>query len=175
MDKKMRKIVFSEEIDAKINGLAVGISFLGIGIFLLFESDYFFIPFVTYLVGGVIGFLGVGVTSAYLSKDEKIKGLGNFFMGIGLLLIWFFVYANLKSVFANVIFFAFLIVGCFAILQGIFQAMYSIFANIRLTESENSGKSGIIKNNIGQILIFLTQFCSLIIAVINIVKAVGEI
>ena len=75
-EKKQREIVFSEEIDSAINGYAIGLSFTGIGIFLLLKPDYFAIPFISYVVGAIIGVIGVLGTGVELSKHSKVKGLG---------------------------------------------------------------------------------------------------
>lgn len=45
---KEKKIVFNETIDNAINGYAVAITFIGIGIFLLNNRDYFRKPMYIY-------------------------------------------------------------------------------------------------------------------------------
>ena len=59
MAKKEKKIVFSEIIDNRINGFAIGISFALISLFLLNNASYFRNHIVTYAVGAVFGVFGV--------------------------------------------------------------------------------------------------------------------
>ncbi len=39
--KKPSKVVFSPEIDSKINGLTLGFAFIAVGLFLVIVPDYF--------------------------------------------------------------------------------------------------------------------------------------
>ena len=41
-NKKNKKIIFNEEIDSAISGYTLAITFVGIGVFLLNNLDYFF-------------------------------------------------------------------------------------------------------------------------------------
>ena len=74
---KEKKIVFTKEIDGTINGFAIGISFWGIGVFLLLKPDYFFEPIISYIIGATIGAFGVFGAGVELSKTAKIKGIEN--------------------------------------------------------------------------------------------------
>ena len=80
-EKKEKKIVFTKEIDSAINGFALGVSFLGIGIFLLVKPDYFFAPIISYILGAIIGAIGVLGIGVELSKTSKIKGMDNLAIG----------------------------------------------------------------------------------------------
>ena len=171
-EKKPREIVFSEEIDSAINGYAIGLSFTGIGIFLLLKPDYFAIPFISYAVGAIIGVIGVLGTGVELSKHSKVKGLGALVTGILLLGIWAFAYVKVHSIWLNILAFVFLIGGCYAVCLGLLQGAVSIARNIRESrkdERENKGK--VIGSALTQIVLFLTQLCGLLLAIINVLKA----
>lgn len=93
--KKPRQIVLSEEIDSAINGYAIGLSFTGIGVFLLLKPEYFAIPVVSYIVGAIMGVFGVLGTGVELSKHSKVKGMGNLTIGMLFLGCWFWGYVVL--------------------------------------------------------------------------------
>lgn len=171
--KKERKIVFSETIDSAINGYAVGVSFLGIGVFLLLKPDYFTYPIASYILGaiiGVIGFLGTGIE---LSKSFKIKGMVNFNLGLILLAFWLFMYLTISSLWANIVFFLFLVLGTYSLCLGFIQSIYSIVSNIKSSKlsDEKSNSKG---NIVSQIVLFLSQLCGLALAVLNVIKAVNS-
>lgn len=171
-DKKPREIVFSEEIDSAINGYAIGLSFTGIGIFLLLKSDYFAIPFISYVVGAIIGVIGVLGTGVELSKYSKVKGLGALVTGILFLGIWAFAYVKVHSIWLNILVFVFLVGGCYAICLGLLQGAVSIVRNIRESRKEkNESKGKVVGSALTQIVLFLTQLCGLLLAVINVLKA----
>ena len=73
-EKKSKKIVFSEEIDSALEGYALSLIFIGIGLFLLLKPDYFAEPIVSYIVGAAVGLFGVMGMGVELSKTAKIKG-----------------------------------------------------------------------------------------------------
>lgn len=170
-DKKPKKVLFSIEIDSAINGYAIGISFLGIGLFLLLKPTYFFLPIISYIVGAVIGAIGVLGTGVELSKSSKIKGMDNLCLGLILCGIWLVSYLWIKTLWANIIFFVFIILGCYAVSLGFLQGAYSIIYYHKERKNENDEKG--IGPLLTQSVLFLTQLCSLIIAVLNIVKAVN--
>lgn len=171
--KKEKKIIFSETIDSAINGYAVGVSFIGIGVFLLLKPDYFTYPIATYILGaiiGVIGFLGTGME---LSKSFKIKGMNNFALGLILLAFWLFMYLKISSLWANIVFFLFFVLGTYSLCLGFIQSIYSIVSNIKSTKSSDE-KLNSKGNIVSQIVLFLTQLCGLAIAVLNVIKAVNS-
>lgn len=170
--KKPRKIVFTEAIDSAINGYALGFSFIGIGVFLLLKPDYFFTPIASYIIGAVIGAFGVVGTGIELSKSSKIKGFDNLTMGLVFFAIWLVSYIKISTFWANLLFFAFLIFGAYAVCLGLFQSTYSIIQSIKHANTDANAKQekGAIAS---QIVLFLTQICGLIVAILNVVKAVS--
>lgn len=178
-NNKPKKIVFTEEIDSAINGFAVGISFTGIGIFLLLRPDYFAIPFVSYVLGAIIGVFGVLGTGFELSKYSKVEGLGNITAGVVLLGIWALAYVKFHALWLNILFFFILVMGCFTLSLGLLQSAVSIIHNIRrsrresLLENKEQKLKG-IGSALTQIVLFLTQLCGLLLAIINVLKAIPQ-
>lgn len=169
-EKKPKKIVFSETIDSAINGYAVGVSFLGIGLFLLLSPDYFVSPIASYACGAVMGAVGVCGTGFELSKSSKIKGADNLALGLIFMAIWLVTYLNISELWSNIVFFLSLIIGAYAVCLGLIQGVYSIINNIKLMGVGNEKVHS--KGNIAsQIILFLTQICGLTVAVFNVIKA----
>jgi len=175
-EKEPKKIVFSEEVDSAITGYALGFTFMGIGCFLFFNPSYFFSPIASYIIGAIISAFGVMGTGVELSKSSKIKGMDGLSIGLVCLAIWFVSYIKIKSFWTNIFFFTFLVIGCFGILQGFFQAVYSILQNIK-AEKRQADKDKKEKISFGklasQLVLFLTQLCSLVLALLNVIKAVS--
>lgn len=164
--------MFSDKIDSAINGYALGISFVGIGVFLLLNPDYFAIPIVSYIIGAIIGIIGVLGTGVELSKASRVKGLGNIVVGLIFLAVWLIGYLKAQLLPLNIVLFVCLIIGCYAVCLGLFQSLYSIIRNLQESRKEGkSSKSKVVGNFITQAVLFLTQVCGLIIAILNVMKA----
>lgn len=173
--KKPRQFVFSEEIDSAINGYAIGFSFTGIGVFLLLKPDYFAIPLISYIVGAIIGVVGVLGTGVELSKHSKVKGLGNLVIGILFLGGWLLGYIWVHSIWLNIPIFLLLILGCYAVFLGLIQGMVSIVRNVRIIRKEkNESKGKVIGSVLTQVVLFLTQLCGLVLAIINVLRAIRQ-
>ncbi len=171
--KEPKSPIFSEAIDSAINGYAVGISFTGIGVFLLLKPDYFFVPIVSYIVGAVVGAFGVIGTGIELSKTSKIKGLGNLTMGLVVFAIWLVSYIRISAFWANLVFFVFLVFGTYTICLGTIQSIVSISQNIKRVKANTDANEG-NGTIISQIVLFLTEMCGLIVAVLNVISAIKE-
>ena len=156
--KKPRQIVFSEEIDSAINGYAIGLSFTGIGVFLLLKPEF--------------GVLGTGVE---LSKHSKVKGMGNLTIGMLFLGCWFWGYVKVHAIWLNVLIFVLLVLGCYSVCLGVIQGAVSIARNIRESQQEKKESKGkVIGSALTQIVLFLTQLCGLLLAIINVLKAMPQ-
>lgn len=174
-EKKPKQIVFSEETDSAINGYAIGISFTGIGVFLLLKPDYFAIPIISYIVGAIIGVIGVLGTGVELSKHSKVKGMGNLTAGMLFLSGWLWGYLKVHAIWLNILIFILLVLGCYLVCLGLIQSVVSIVRNVRESRKErNESKSKVIGSAITQIVLFLTQLCGLLLAIINVLKALPQ-
>jgi len=173
-NKKLeREFVFSKEVDSTITGFALGLGFLGTGVFLLFQPEYFGLPIITYIVGAVLCMLGVLFTGLQLSKTAYFKGGGYLAWGIVCVAIWLVPYLLIKQLWSNIVFFIFLFIGAFAVFSGIFQSVYSIVlhvkSNIKRDKEEKKEENAKI---VLQVILFLTQLCALSVAILNVIKAV---
>lgn len=174
--KKEKKILFSPEIDGAINGYAIGATFLGLGIFLLFQPQYFIAPIASYAVGAVLGLFGAFGIGVELSKSAKVKGLDNIVIGAVFIVTWLLLYLKIHSSWINIISFLLVVIGCYALFLGLFQGMYSIINNIKANKAQKKEHPEQSKNTgslISQIVLFLTQLCGLGLAIVNIIKALG--
>ena len=86
--KKRKAVVFTELIDSRINGYAIGVSFLIISLFLLFNDTYLHYKVVTYIVGALFGLFGIAGLGTGLDKSKRFKGIGNLVLGLIFLGIW---------------------------------------------------------------------------------------
>lgn len=163
-DKKEKTPVFSEIIDSKINGYAIGISFLGISTFLLINNTYFHWTILTYFIGAVFGVIGVAGIGTELDKSKKIKGIGNIVIGLFCLGIWIALFLLLdNNPVANSIGILFLVFGGYGLVRGLLELFYSIWLEI---VSPERSFAKIIKT----IFVFITQLCGLTLTILNILK-----
>lgn len=163
-DSKVKVPVFSEIVDSKINGYAIGISFLGISTFLLISNSYFHWTMLTYFVGAVFGIIGVAGIGTELDKSKKIKDIGNLVIGFLFLGIWIATFILLKNnPITNAISFPALVVGAYGFVRGLLELLYSVW--IETITSERSF-SKIAK----AIFVLITQLCGLALTILNILK-----
>lgn len=164
MEEKKKKIVFSEIIDSKINGYALGISFLIISTFLLMNNTYFYWTGLTYFIGAVFGIIGIGGIGTELDKSKRFKGVGNIVIGIIFLGVWLAVFLYFKNhIIANIIGMFLLIIGVYGFVRGLIEFGYSVW--LEISKSERSFPK-ISK----AIFVFVTQICGLVLTVLNILK-----
>ncbi len=164
MANKGKNIVFSEIIDDKINGYALGISFLVISTFLLINNTYFYWTGLTYFIGAVFGAIGVAGIGTELDKSKKIRGVGNLVIGLICLGIWLTIFLLLKNnPIANTFGMVFLIFGAYGFVRGLIEMFYSIW--LEISSSERS-LTKITKS----IFVFVTQLCGLALTILNILK-----
>ena len=163
-DKKEKTPVFSEIIDSKINGYAIGISFLGISTFLLLNNTYFHWTILSYFIGAVFGVIGIAGIGTELDKSKKIKGIGNLVIGLLCLGIWIALFLLLKNnPIANALGMPALIVGAYGFVRGLLELFYSVW--IETIKSDRSF-SKIAK----AIFVLITQLCGLVLTILNILK-----
>lgn len=174
-ENKPKKVVFNAEIDGAINGFAIGFLFIGIGLFLLIRPGYFFAPIASYIVGAIIGLVGVAGTGIELTKATRIKGVDNFSFGAVFFVGWLVQYFYIGKLWSNIVFFAALILGGYGLLLGVFQAIYSIIYNAKNHKKANDTNEETISMGklFSQIVLFLTQLLGLAVAILNVLKASG--
>ena len=167
--KKEKKIVFSPEVDQKINGFALVLAFIGIGVFLLFDNAYFGNEVVSNIVRWsfiIFGILGLSVVIPKTRRGE-IKGVANFVLGIVFIGTWIILYLFLASWIINTLAFFLLVFGCFGFFKGLFEIIYSI----RLVKLTKGNKSGALAD----ILMLVTLILGLLLVIVQILQQVNII
>lgn len=172
--KKEKKVTFSEEIDNSISGFALVITFIIVGIFLLFNKDYFgnqIVATVMQWLFIVIGCLGFGTEISKMNKDRGIKGIDNLITGIIVVGIWAVIYYFVKNWIGNLIGFFFLIIGLYGSCRGIIEIGYSIVKINKEHKETQKSKLGIIK----EIILILSEIAGMALIVIQILQAIKVI
>lgn len=167
-EKKPKKVVFSEEIDSRIDGLTLGFAFVAVGLFLLFVPDYFGSKLAGQIVRWVfisIGVLGLFVEFGKLKPISNIKGFDDLWVGVLFLAGWAALFFLTQNWIWNVLGFFLLIVGVYSAFLGMLRIIYSI----RLNRKEKTQTKGTIASDI---IMFLTKVVSLALVVLQLINAV---
>ena len=164
-DKKEKRIVFSEEIDSKVNGFTLAITFVLVGTFLLFENDYFGNQLASSIIRWVFIVIGGIGLSVEISKSKKIgiKGLDNFAIGSIFIGIWIALYLFAKHWIVNIVAFLMLFLGVYFILRAIIEIFYSISIIARSSKEKKESKSA-------DILTFITAIIGLLLVVMQVLQ-----
>lgn len=167
MKENNKKIIFNKEIDDIINGLALVLAFLILGIILQFKESFFGeATFVIKIVFIIIGIIGAFTEASNLNQRLDIMGFDNVAVG-GLLLFATYSSKNLEKILklsesfkfigiiGYVILAFFFLLSFYIICEGIIQIIYSI----RLKFVDKKGKFNLISS----IIMPLSQIFSLIL------------
>lgn len=168
MKKAEKKVEFTEEIDSAINGYALAITFIIIGLFLLNNLDYFGNNVVSIVILSIFTFIGVVGTFTELSKNKAVKGLDNLGIGIVFFIPWLLLYILVNNVWINIACFIFLIIGSYFFIYGTIKIGYSIMNNAK----ESNKATKIIIKDIFKILPALASF---VLVIFNIIKIAIEL
>lgn len=169
-EKKQRKIVFSEEIDSRIDGLTLGFAFIAVGLFLLFVPDYFGNKLAGQIVRWVfivIGVLGLFVEFGKVKPISDIKGFDDLWVGVLFLAVWTALYFLTQNILCSIAGFFCLVFGVYGAFRGLFRIIYSIRLN---RKNKVQSKSTIVSD----VLIFLTKVISLALVVLQFVNAIQQ-
>ena len=167
-EKKPKKVVFSEEIDSRIDGLTSGFAFVVVGLFLLFVPDYFGSKLAGQIIRWIfigIGALGLFVEFGKLKPISNIKGFDVLWVGVLFLAGWAALFFLTQHWIWNILGFILLILGVYGAFLGLFRIVYSI----RLNRKERTQTKATI---ISDIIMFLTKVASLALVVLQLVSAV---
>lgn len=166
MKNEQKKPEFSEKIDSKINGLALGISFSAISLFLLICNDYFEIHTISYIVGAVFGLIGFGGLAVELTETNTIKGIGELIGGLVMFVPWLLIYLKFNdNIWAKVLSFGLLVLGLYVLALGIIKLFYSSLKAITDSNSTNS--------KIKSVFLLISQLLGLALTTLNILKIFG--
>ena len=165
-EKKEKRIVFNEEIDDNISGVALIIAFVVMGIFLQFNSDFFGggtngvrITFIT------IGVIGLIVELSRIISKSKVKGIGDIGLGVFLLLISYTIHNFLSFFGVNIVVFLLSLISIFGLSKGLLEMIYSIYLI-----SKNSKKKELYFNTVKVI----TQLLALVLVIIQIYDLINN-
>lgn len=170
-NKQAKKVTFSEEVDSSISGFALVITFIIVGIFLLFNKDYFGNQIVATIIQCLfitIGLLGFGTEISKLNKNRGIKGIDDLIIGIIIVAIWAVIYYWVKNWIGNLIGFFFLIIGLYGGCRGILEILYSLTKINREHKETQKSRIEIIK----EIILILSEIAGIALIVIQILQAI---
>lgn len=165
---KQNEIIFSKEIDDKINGFAVVITFIITGLFLIFNMNYFGNLMVSNIIRWIfiaIGILGFFVEFPKIIKN-KIKGISDFILGIVFLSIWAICFFSRNIWLINIISLFFFVFGLFGSLKGFFE----IICSLRSIRREHIENKGIITVDV---LLIISHMLGIALVIIQIIKALN--
>lgn len=170
MAKNEKKIVFSEELDSKITGLALVLAFLSIGLFLLLFPSYFGNKLAATVIRWIFILIGIIGLMVELSKTKStnIKGFDDFIIGVVLVGVWIALFICINIWWINVISFFIFLIGLFGLYQGLIEIIYSAIQTVR--NREETKKS--VTTDIG---LLLTKILSLVLVIVQIIKALGTL
>lgn len=169
--EKEKKIIFSEEIDSSISGFSLVITFIIVGLFLLFNKDYFENQTVSKVIQWifiVMGCLGFGTEISKMNKDKGIRGIDDLIVGVILVGIWAVIYYFVGYWIGNVIGFLILIMGVYGSSQGIIKIIYSFTLISKNHINNKTGKLHFIK----EIILILSEILGIALIVVQILQAV---
>ena len=170
--KNNKEVMFSENIDNSIKGFALVVTFIGTGTFMIFHREYLGDTIISKIIQWlfiIIGIVGLCVEICDLMKNKKekqIQGLSDLVLGIVFLVIWWLMYINNT---ANIISFAFLVLGLYGTSRGTLEVAYS-FINLN-----KNGKKIITWKLIKDIVLLVSEILAGIVAIINILQATNLI
>ena len=170
VNKKAKKIVFSEKIDDNINGYSAGFTFIAIALFLFWRQDYLRFEVVTRVVGIIVAALGILVCSIQLSKTIQIEGLTDFSIGAVAFFAWLILYLKVNWLIVNLVSITFLTFGLYGMIRGIMEISYSVWTKIIVTTEE---KSKSVKAK--EVFLLITQIFGFALTILNILKIFGVV
>ena len=170
-DHSDKKVYFSKEIDDRINGSALVLAFVLVGLILQFDPAYLGNDVITRIVQWVFIVIGLLGMSVELQKSKSsIVGLDNFLLGILFFGGWFALYKGFDRWWINIVALLPLFFGAYAIFLGVEQIIYSLSHQTKMPKSDerkNEEKA--------DILLFLTKLLGVVLVVIQIIKAVMDL
>lgn len=161
---KEKKVIFSEEIDSIINGLALGISFVVIALFVWFGN-----LFHNRVAESVfaIALLLIGICGTFLEierANKELKGIGNFGLGVFISVFVTIIILKFDVVFVSIFCLVILLFGVYAMIEGILEMIYSLKIQKRQTGNRKIG--------IFQIVTGVTEIIALIVVILQLIAEI---
>jgi len=165
-NKKDKKIIFSEEIDKKIGGLALAFTFVSLGLLLLFVDNFLGNEIANEILRWIyIAIGGLGLISEVRIKDTSVKGTGQILAGVVITIPFVVFYINFDLWLLNLILFLLGTVGVFAIFSGMLQMIYSMRILLR---EKKAGRASL------DLTLLLTRIFALFLVVAQVVQFFAE-
>lgn len=168
--KNESKIIFSKEIDDKISGFAIAITFVVIGIGLSLSSNFFENEIVSEIIRWifiVVGLLGMVAEYNKRKKKSSIKGFDDLAAGITCISIAGLILFLVKNIWGKVIFFLIALIGLYGCITALLKISYSVYISMKQRESNENNNKGVISD----LIIFLTQLIGLLLIIIQFIQA----
>lgn len=170
-----KKIMFSEEVDNLINSLAIGLSFVTIGLIWTFRADYFGNSIANTIVQWcfiVLGVLGLATDIPKILKKNGIQGTDDLLYGGLFFGIWLILFLFVSKTRVNILSFFLLLFGLYSLLKGIGEVFYSL---ISISKKDSKTNRVPFKKLLTNIVLLLTQLAGFILVIIQIIKALKEL
>ncbi|MBS4804310.1 MAG: hypothetical protein KIC47_14290 [Clostridium sp.] len=167
-----KEYTFSSEIDDKINGFSLALTFVIVGIGLSIVPNFFEISIVTEVIRWlfiIIGTLGFFVEISKTKKKLNVKGFSDLGAGILIAIIGVYILKLFNNIISKVIFFLFITFGLYATISGMLKVIYSIYENIRNSKYNNQVSKKVM---LSDLTIFLTQILGLILVALQLLEVV---
>ncbi|MCL2350274.1 MAG: hypothetical protein FWC67_02225 [Defluviitaleaceae bacterium] len=163
VDKKKKIIVFTEEVDKKISGIALAFTFVLLGLFLLYNDNFIGNEIANNIIRWVYIVIGIfGIISEVKVKDNPIKGLSDILIGAILLAPFITIYIIFDSWILNLISFLLGTIGIHFIFCGIIKIIYSI--KLLLSEKKKLGKFSL------DLVLALTNILALLLVIAQVIQ-----
>ena len=163
-DRK-KNIVFSEEVDSSINGLAVGISFVVVAIFVI-SFKIFNNPIAERVIAIILLLIGIVGTMSEIEKIKKndIKGVGDVIMGLCFAIPSTLGIINNEIILLRAILLPLFLFGVYGFMRGFFEIIYSF----KIVKRESKSK----KFEIMQIIVTITEVIALFVAILQLISEI---
>lgn len=169
-DKKEKVIMFSEEIDGNIGGAAVGMAFIVVAIFVVFNKTYLVNETVTAVARWLFLLFGTPIAFACLLHKAKCNS-NRLAFGIFVCGIWLLLYLYVDFLWTRILGLLFLFIASFLILQELFFLTYSLAA--RKKKEDNDRSKSIERTNSS--FAFIATILGLILVAIQMLQQLGVI
>lgn len=163
--EKKKNIVFSEEIDSSINGLALGISFVLVALFVM-GFKIFNNSIVERVIAIILLVIGIAGTISEIEKLKKneIKGMGDVFLGAIFTVPSAYWIIKTDIILLRAVLLLPFLFGMYGLMKGILEIIYSV----KLVKRKSKNK----KIEIMQIVVTLTEVIALVVAILQLVSEI---
>lgn len=167
MDKE-KKVIFSKEIDSSITGFALGISFVLLA-GLIYYFDIFHWSIVDRIMSIFLLVFGIGGTCIEIGRieGEKIKGIGDFLLGLVITILALFLILKFDQIILNVFCSIVLFFSLFGTIKGVIEVFYSL----RLQRRKSQNK----KIEILKVIAVITELLALAVAVFQFMSEIQKV